>query len=193
MHNFDKSWTLFLDRDGVINERLPGDYIRDWDQFDFIPGSIKAIERLSDIFGIIVIVTNQAGIGKGLMTEQQLYDVHRQMLKTIRLLDGRIDKVYHAPATAEQLSPLRKPNIGMALSAKNDFPEIDFSRSVIVGDSISDMAFGHQLGMVKVFIAGKNEDPIPNGDVNSVFEPHYHYGSLAEFSKMILQAHPISI
>jgi histidinol-phosphate phosphatase family protein len=180
MHSFDKSWTLFLDRDGVINERIPNDYVKDWELFDFIPGSIKAIEKLSDIFGIIVVVTNQAGIGKGLMTEAQLHEVHKQMLKTIHLLDGRIDKVYYATETSGQQSILRKPNSGMALQAQNDFPEIDFTRSVIVGDSVSDIEFGHRLSMVKVFIEGKGEDP-------SVFEPHYYFKSLSEFSKAVLQ------
>jgi histidinol-phosphate phosphatase family protein len=186
MHIFDKSWTLFLDRDGVINERIPGDYVKDWEQFDFIPGSIKAIERLSDIFGIIVVVTNQAGIGKGLMTEVQLQEVHKQMLKTVRLLDGRIDKVYYAPDT----STLRKPNVGMALQAQIDFQEIDFTRSIIVGDSLSDMEFGHNLGMIKVFIEGKGEDPMNAGPV---FEPHYRFKSLSDFSKAVFQNNTLSV
>ena len=66
---FDSSWTLFLDRDGVINEREDGGYITKVEDFSFVPGSIKAIEKLSNIFGRIVIVTNQAGIGKGLMID----------------------------------------------------------------------------------------------------------------------------
>jgi histidinol-phosphate phosphatase family protein len=190
MHFFDKSWTLFLDRDGVINERIPGDYVKDWDQFDFIPGSIKAIERFANIFGIIVVVTNQAGIGKGLMTEAQLHEVHKQMLKTVRLLDGRIDKVYYAPDLSTHASTLRKPNVGMALQAQSDFPEIDFTRSIIVGDSLSDMEFGHNLGMVKVFIEGKGDDPINAG---SIFEPHYRFKTLSDFSKHILQNNLLSV
>jgi D-glycero-D-manno-heptose 1,7-bisphosphate phosphatase len=186
MHLFDKSWTLFLDRDGVINERIPNDYVKDWEQFDFISGSIKAIERFANIFGVIVVVTNQAGVGKGLMTEAQLQEVHKQMLKTVRLLDGRIDKVYYAPDHSNQPSILRKPNVGMALQAQNDFPEIDFSRSIIVGDSLSDMEFGHKLGMFKVFIEGKGDDP-------SVFEPHYRFKNLSDFSKAILQNTSITI
>lgn len=178
MHFFDKSWTLFLDRDGVINERIPGDYVKDWDKFDFIPGSIKAIERFADIFGIIVVVTNQAGIGKGLMTEKQLKEVHRQFLKTIDLLDGRIDKIYHCPDKPDAKSPNRKPETGMALQAKADFPEIDFSKSVIVGDSNSDMDFGKRLGMTRIFIEGKKEDP-------SVFEPHFTFKTLKEFADAV--------
>jgi D-glycero-D-manno-heptose 1,7-bisphosphate phosphatase len=175
MVKFDKTWTLFLDRDGVINSRVPGGYISDWDDFDFIPGSIKAIEKFSDIFGRIVVVTNQAGIGKGLMTEKQLKEVHRQFLKTIDLLDGRIDKIYHCPDKPESKSPDRKPETGMAMQAKADFPEIDFSKSIIVGDSISDMDFGKRLGMTLVFIEGKKEDP-------SVFAPDFTFKTLKAFA-----------
>lgn len=182
MHKFNNTWTLFLDRDGVINERIPGDYVKDWDSFDFVPGSIKAIERLSGVFGRIVVVTNQAGIGKGLMTEQELFSVHRMLLKTVDLLDGRIDKIYHAPDTPDNPSNLRKPGTGMALQAKRDFSEINFSKSVIVGDSVSDMEMGHSLGMVKVFIEGKNEHP----DRIQAFNPDYHFKSLAEFAKKVI-------
>jgi histidinol-phosphate phosphatase family protein len=179
MFQFDKSWTLFLDRDGVINERIVGDYVKDWDSFNFIPGSIKAIESLSGIFGRVVVVTNQAGIGKKLMTEQDLFKVHKMLLKTVDLLDGRIDKIYHAPEAPHNPSDLRKPNIGMALQAQKDFPEINFSKSVMVGDSLSDMEMGHRLGMVKVFIEGKNEDP-------SAFQPDYQFKTLFDFAKKVM-------
>ncbi len=175
---FDNSWTLFLDRDGVINEREEDGYITDVKDFSFVVGSIKAIEKLSNIFGRIVVVTNQAGIGKGLMTEKQLQKIHQHLLKTIDLLDGRIDKIYHCPDKPDVNSPNRKPETGMALQAKADFPEIDFSRSVIVGDSISDMEFGARLGMVKVFIEGKDEDP-------SVMKPDFQFDSLKSFADML--------
>lgn len=171
---FDNSWTLFLDRDGVINERADGGYITKVEDFSFIPGTIKAMEKLSTIFGRIVIVTNQAGIGKGLMTEKQLQKVHAHMMKTFDLLDGRIDKIYHCPDKPDSNSPNRKPETGMALQAKADFPEIEFSRSVIVGDSLSDMELGARLGMVKVFIDGKGEDP-------SVLKPDFQFDSLKDF------------
>jgi histidinol-phosphate phosphatase family protein len=184
MHKFDNTWTLFLDRDGVINQRIPGDYVKSWDDFDFIPGSIKAIENLSSVFGRIVVVTNQAGIGKGLMTEKQLFDVHRMLLKTVDLLDGRIDKIYYAPDLPNSGSILRKPNIGMAKQAKQDFPEINFANSVIVGDSISDMEFGENLGMVKVFVDGKGEDP-------SSINPDYRFDTLFTFAKFVKETHQL--
>jgi D-glycero-D-manno-heptose 1,7-bisphosphate phosphatase len=175
MVKFDKTWTLFLDRDGVINNRIVDEYISEWDDFDFISGSIKAIEKLSGIFGRVVVVTNQAGIGKGLMTEKQLHEVHRNLLKTIDLLDGRIDKIYYCPDKPDSKSPNRKPETGMALQAKADFPEIDFAKSVMVGDSNSDMDFGKRLGMTCVFIEGKKEDP-------SVFAPNFMFKTLKAFA-----------
>jgi histidinol-phosphate phosphatase family protein len=176
---FDNSWTLFLDRDGVINERLDGDYVKKVDDFSFAVGSIKAIEKLSTIFGRIVVVTNQAGIGKGMMSEQDLDKVHRHMLKTIDLLDGRIDKIYYCPDHPEAESPNRKPETGMGLQAKQDFPEIEFSRSVMVGDSVSDMIFGSRLGMVNILIEGKKED-------TDIAPPQYRFKSLKEFADAIV-------
>jgi histidinol-phosphate phosphatase family protein len=172
---FNKTWTLFLDRDGVINERTPNDYIKKWADFIFLPNSLKAIEKLSHIFGRIFVVTNQAGIGKGLMTETVLKTIHQNMVKTITAHGGRIDNVYFAPDLPLNASNNRKPGTGMALQAQKDFPEIHFPLSVMVGDSHSDMEMGDRLGMVKVFIYGKGEDP-------SVGQPHFQFDSLWAFA-----------
>jgi histidinol-phosphate phosphatase family protein len=151
----DASWTLFLDRDGVINERIDNDYVRNWDDFSFFPRTPQAIASLSEIFGKVIVVTNQQGIGKGLMTEKELNEVHRLLRKTIDLMDGRIDKIYHCPDLAVSNSPNRKPNTGMGLQAKQDFPMIDFKKSIMVGDSASDIEFGQRLGMTTILIKGK--------------------------------------
>ncbi len=158
---FDTSWTLFLDRDGVINERPSGSYVRDWDEFVFVAGVPKAMETLALHFGRILVVTNQQGIGKGLMSLEQLQRVHKMMKKTITLLDGRIDGIYFCPDLAASGCDCRKPNGGMAIQAQRDFPDIDFTRSVIVGDSASDILFGKRLGMRTVFIDSKGE-PLPD-------------------------------
>jgi D-glycero-D-manno-heptose 1,7-bisphosphate phosphatase len=78
--NIDNSWTLFLDRDGVINNRIIDDYIKDWEDFEFIDRVLEAMQKLSLIFGKILIVTNQQGIGKGLMIENDLNKVHAKMM-----------------------------------------------------------------------------------------------------------------
>ncbi len=158
--NIDKSWTLFLDRDGVINKKLENDYVKHWIEFEFIEGSIDAIKYLERLFGKIVVVTNQQGIGKKLYRVEDLELIHKNMLYEIEYHGGRIDKVYFSPHLSAENHPNRKPGIGMALDARKDFPEIDFSKSIMVGDSMSDMEFGRGAGMVNVYISEtKKEDP----------------------------------
>lgn len=152
LNKIDSSWTLFLDRDGVINKKIENDYVLDWAQFEFLPGVYKAFKAFTQIFGKIIVVTNQQGVGKGLMTETKLKNIHSNMIAEIKKHGGRIDSVYFAPYVKESNHVERKPNVGMALKAKKDFPEIDFKKSIMVGDSQSDMEFGHKLGMVKAFI-----------------------------------------
>ena len=90
----DETWTLFLDRDGVINKKKDNDYVKSWDEFFFIEGSLKAISILSNIFKNIFIVTNQRGIGRGIMSDQDLDIIHNKMMNEIKYKKGRVDKIY---------------------------------------------------------------------------------------------------
>jgi histidinol-phosphate phosphatase family protein len=148
----NKDWALFLDRDGVINRRIPGDYIKRWDEFEFLPGTLEAIARFSGIFGHIFVVTNQQGIGKGLMTIDSLNSLHQKMVEEIHTAGGHIDKIYFCPDLEKSGSLYRKPAIGMALQARKDFPGIKLNHSVVAGDSISDMKFGRSAGMTTCLI-----------------------------------------
>lgn len=165
------AWTLFLDRDGVINERLPGDYVKNTGEFRFTEGTLEALRLLAPLFKYIVVVTNQQGIGKGVMTEADLYRIHTHMLNEVSRHGGRIDGVYHCPDLAEDNPACRKPNTGMALQAQRQFPGIDFRYSVMVGDSDSDMEFGTRLGMKCVRIG---QDP-----------DHESYPALINFARRI--------
>ncbi|MBM3436059.1 MAG: HAD-IIIA family hydrolase [Bacteroidetes bacterium] len=149
----DSSWSLFLDRDGVINKRLPGDYIKKWEEFEFLPGVLIALHELTALFGKLFIVTNQQGIGKGIMRESDLENIHDHMMMEIRNHGGKINKVYHSPYRDEENSVFRKPNIGLARKAKIDFPDISFDKSIMAGDSITDMEFGKNAGMFTVYIS----------------------------------------
>ena len=149
----DQGWTLFLDRDGVINRRIVDDYVKSWEQFEFLPGVTQAIKRLSDLFGRIIIVSNQQGVGKGLMSEAEVWLVHRKMAEEIAAAGGRVDEVFFSPHLHSDRSVMRKPNIGMALKARKQFPGTRFNRSVMAGDSFSDMVFGKRAGMKTVFIS----------------------------------------
>jgi D-glycero-D-manno-heptose 1,7-bisphosphate phosphatase len=152
----DKSWTLFLDRDGVINVENPGTYVTSWEEFVFCDGVLNALQSLNNIFGNIFIVTNQRGVGRGIMSFEALIDIHGRMNATIIEAGGRIDKIYACTAVSDD-DHNRKPNIGMAIQAKEDFPEVDYKKSVMVGNSISDMEFGKRLSMHTVFLTTKHQ------------------------------------
>ncbi|ASS49083.1 MAG: hypothetical protein A3D31_04870 [Candidatus Fluviicola riflensis] len=156
--NIDQSWTLFLDRDGVINKRLMGDYVKSVAEFELLDGVAEALCVAAQTFGRIVVVTNQQGIGKGIMTERNLFDIHTYATELINEAGGRIDRYYFAPELAGSGEGFRKPEAGMGLQAKQDFPEIDFKKSVMIGDSDSDIQFGKNLGMKTVFVSQNMEN-----------------------------------
>jgi histidinol-phosphate phosphatase family protein len=143
---------LFLDRDGVINEEKNGSYIFHKDEFIFYPGAEEALVKLSGRFDYVFIVTNQRGVGRGYMTVEALDEIHTYLTDTITKAGGKINKVYYAPSI-DSNHPHRKPNTGMALEAKKDFPDIDFSKSVMVGNNLSDMQFGKTMGMRTIFLS----------------------------------------
>jgi len=144
MHSLD---TLFLDRDGVINVKLEERYVRNSNEFEFMQGAVFAISKLTKIFKRILIVTNQQGIGKGIMTEDDLNLVHSFMNSEIGKLNGKIDKVYFCPHLVREKCACRKPNPGMIQQAKLDFPEINFENSYLVGDSLSDIEAGKRMSL----------------------------------------------
>ncbi len=142
MFNPAKS-ALFLDRDGVINCRIVGDYVKTTDEFVLLPDVAEVLAQLRPMFARVVVVTNQQGIGKGLMTEADLAAIHDLMLQQLPM----IDCVYHCPALAADNHPDRKPAIGMALRAARDFPEISLADSLMIGDTEGDIRFGKNAGM----------------------------------------------
>lgn len=144
-------WTLFLDRDGVINEEKENDYVYNYSEFRFLPGVLEAMQLLSGIFTRIILVTNQRGVGRGLMTEATLREIHKQMLEELKEHGGRIDSIYYCTVN-DNTNPNRKPNPGMAFQAREDFPEIKFEQSFMVGNNLSDMAFGKNAGMKTVHV-----------------------------------------
>jgi histidinol-phosphate phosphatase family protein len=174
--NIDKSWTLFLDRDGVINKKLENDYVKHWIEFEFLEGVFVALRKLNSVFGNIVVVTNQQGIGKKIYRVEDLEIIHKNMLYEVTYHGGRIDKVYFSPYLSAENHPTRKPGTGMALEAKADFSKIDFEKSIVVGDSMSDMEFGKRCGMKTVFIS---EAKVPHTNID------FHFNSLQDFSEAL--------
>ncbi len=178
-YHINSSWCLFLDRDGVINERIPGDYIKHWNDFVFLPGVPEALKICSGFFKHIFIVTNQQGIGRGLMTEEQLAVIHTQLIDTVKDEGGLITKIYHCPYKESDNHENRKPGTGMALLAKKDFPEVDFQKSIMIGDSVKDMEFGRKLNMLTIFINNNPEEKPAKNLVDFTFD------SLLSFSKKL--------
>ena len=169
---------LFLDRDGVINKKLENDYVKKWEEFEFIDGVFDALKILSVYFKTIVIVTNQQGIGKGLYSELDLKNIHSKMLDIFQENQILIDAVFFAPNLTSENSIMRKPNIGMALKAKQLFDNINLNESFMVGDSISDMEFGKNAQMKTIYISHKSHEEIYNhGVIDNTFESLLHFAN----------------
>lgn len=129
---------IFLDRDGVINQRVTGGYVTAWDQFQFIEGIDKALAILSGWGLPIIVVSNQACVGKGLLSESRLQGMTRRFAAVLELAGGRIDAVYYCPHKPDDACGCRKPKPGLLEQASRDW-RIDLSQSVLVGDSPSDL------------------------------------------------------
>lgn len=172
-----QEWSLFLDRDGVINERIPDAYVIDWKNFVFLPGVITALKSLSMIFGRMFIVTNQQGIGRKLMEEQALHQLHQAMLNRLAQENVFFDSIYHCPHLASESCGCRKPAIGMAIQAKRDFPDVDFQKSVMAGDMLSDIQFGRNAGMVTVMLSSTSG---PTSDAD------FHFPDLASWTAFLI-------
>ena len=154
----DSSWTLFLDRDGIINVR-PDGYITKWKDFVFKQDFKTAIAELSRLFTRVIVITNQQGVGKGLMNAADAEEIHRNMVSSASGFGGRIDSVYYCPHLAEENCSCRKPFPGMGIMAKKDYPEIDFKKSIVIGDTERDMIFGRNLGMKTILIPSEPHNP----------------------------------
>lgn len=156
LNQINSDWTLILDRDGVINHEKYEDYIYNYKEFKFYDGVLDAMKLLAERFGLIIIITNQRGVGKGLMTDADLQDIHSKMVADISRAGGRIDGIYFC-TSVDDADPNRKPNTGMFLQAQAEFPDIIPAECVMVGNNLSDMEFGRKVGMHTVFV--KTTDP----------------------------------
>lgn len=179
--------TLFLDRDGVINRRLVKRYVKSWEEFEFLPGVLEAIPLLNQYFNRTFVVTNQRGIGLGLMSVEELNKIHQRLMAEVESRGGYIDRIYFCEKQLDEKPNCRKPEAFMALQAQKDFPEIDFKRSIMVGDQPSDIAFGMNLGMKTVWIP--NDPDIQWEEAH--FRPDHQFGSLEDLTKYIRQIRPL--
>ncbi len=183
LKQINNTWTLFLDRDGVINKQIIGGYVSTPDEFEFLPGVMESLAFFSTLFNKIIIVTNQQGVGKGIMTEAELIIVHNYMHEVISKGGGKIDAIYYCADKAEKIDNCRKPSPHMAQKAIVDFPDIDLAKSIMVGDSLCDIEFGINAGMKTIFVG---TDDIDN---NAARIADYKVKSLFELNNVIEKLH----
>jgi len=139
-----KNKAVFLDRDGVINKKIKGDYVKSWEEFEFLPGVKEAIRLLNQTQFKVIVVTNQACIGKGIIKEEQLQQIHQQMIQELKENGSYIDAIYYCPHRVEDNCNCRKPKPGMLEQAGKDF-KIDFKNSWLIGDEDKDLAAGKKV------------------------------------------------
>ncbi len=158
MHN-EHRWTLFLDRDGVINKRKVGGYITKVKEFEFLPGVIDSLRELSHFFNKIFIITNQQGIAKGLMTIEDLIKIHKFMQSKLKMYKIPIHGIFFCPHF-EGTCLCRKPAYGMIRRLTHIFTDVEPRQSVFVGDDIKDILLAIRIGSIPIFIG--THSPIPN-------------------------------
>ena len=149
----------FLDRDGVINQKAPeGDYITRWEEVKFLPGVVEAIAKLNRAGFLVIIISNQRCVAKGLISISELEALHRRMCEWLADRGGVIDAVYYCPhEKTEPPCDCRKPGPGMLLQAAREH-QIDMANSWMIGDSESDVEAGRRAGCNTLRIQPANRE-----------------------------------
>ncbi|HZP06891.1 MAG TPA: HAD family hydrolase [Terracidiphilus sp.] len=164
MSQWNDVQTVFLDRDGVLNEKAPeGQYVFQWQDFRVLDGVPEAIALLNRAGKRVIVVTNQRGVALGLYTVADIEALYAKFAQFLEQNGARIDAFYICPHDRGECT-CRKPLPGLFEQAKADFPEISATESIMIGDSLVDMEFGRQLGMKTIFVAGAAEHQAPGAE-----------------------------
>jgi len=175
--------TVFLDRDGILNEKMPEhQYVTRWEKFRVLPGVPGTLRQLNEAGLRVVVVSNQRGIAKGLYTAADLEAMHAQFQRLLDLEGAHIDAFFVCPHEADECN-CRKPLPGLFEQAVARFPEITAATSVMIGDSASDVEFGRRVGMKTIFIGAMHRAP---GDEEAATLADLHFASLAEAVDAVL-------
>ena len=149
---FQPKKVIFLDRDGVINKKPPkAEYIKSWDEFEFLSDSIEAISVLTKNGYDIYIISNQAGIARGMMTDNDLEEIHRNMVNEIEKKGGKVSDIYYCPHGWDEGCECRKPKPGMFFQAAKEH-YIDLTKAVFIGDDERDLQAGNAAGCKTVLV-----------------------------------------
>lgn len=175
----------FLDRDGVINENLENDYVKSWDEFQFIQGVKQAIKALTDANCKVIIISNQAGIGKGIMSAEAVEKINARMVKEIEHCGGKVAATYYCPHRPDENCECRKPKPGMLLKAERELG-VKLLQAYLIGDKISDIQAGAQVGCKTILVkTGWGREQIKKRSEWPI-EPDYIAPDLSEAVKLIL-------
>lgn len=142
---------VFVDRDGVINRNRAGDYVRTVDQFEFLSGALEGLARLKEAGCAVIILSNQAGVGKGLMSHEDLERINDEMLRVISDHGGEISAVYYCTHRKDEGCTCRKPQSGLFERAAQDLG-VSLDGSYLVGDALSDLQAGVNAGCRTVIV-----------------------------------------
>ena len=146
--------TIFLDRDGVLNQKMPeGRWVTSRAEFQVLPGVPEAIGRLNRAGVRVIVVSNQRGIALGRLSDADVNDIHAGFQTILQAQGAHVDAFYYCPHDKGQCG-CRKPLTGMFDQARHDFPAISAATSAMIGDSLPDIEFGRRLGMLTIFIEG---------------------------------------
>lgn len=176
--------TIFLDRDGVINENR-SDYVKSWSEFRFLPGSKEAIAMLTHAGHRIIVCTNQAGIARGILSRDTVEEIHRRMVAEIAKAGGRIERIYYCPHGKDENCFCRKPRPGMLLRARDELG-IDMHDAILIGDSISDIRAAFAAGVHPILVlTGLGMEHLREC-CHEAHEPFHFAESLKHAAEMIL-------
>jgi D-glycero-D-manno-heptose 1,7-bisphosphate phosphatase len=157
--------TIFLDRDGVINRKLPeGYYVTRWEELELLNGVAEAIARLNRAGLLVIVATNQRGVARKRMTLDNLNAVHTALQNELATYGAHLDGIFVCPHGKDECG-CRKPLPGLFHQAQARFPQIEAATSVMIGDSLSDIEFGRNLGMATICVQAETENPSPGADM----------------------------
>jgi len=155
---------VFLDRDGVINRKLPeGEYVSAWHRFYLLPGVENALATLNRSGRVVIVITNQRGVALGRYTDADVRAVHQELQNHLNRSGAHVDAFYFCPHDKNECN-CRKPKTGLFEQALHDFPEASAKNSLVIGDSLSDIEAALNFGAPSIFIDGDPQFQKPGAE-----------------------------
>jgi D-glycero-D-manno-heptose 1,7-bisphosphate phosphatase len=157
---------VFLDRDGILNRKLPeGRFVVTCQDMELLYGAAEAVAKLNRDGRKVIVVTNQRSIALGMLSKEGLARLHNRLYEELSKHGAHIDASYYCPHDPRQHQcRCRKPGPGLFEQAFRDFPSASVDNSLVIGDSLSDIQAGRQLGMRTIFVEGEPECQKPGAD-----------------------------